>query len=309
MGFKEKVAKVLRTVRPSVPTAELIFAGGLIAAGTAVLIVYADEIAEVNRKVSAAKEEIKEVDKDKSGWDEMGETKTSYILRTTKECGVGYVKAAGIGVTCITGGIVLAYISHASITAQLEATAASLASTTAILTNYRQRVIADVGAEKDFEYYTGVGVKKTVEVQPDGTINEVITPIETPNAENYILNSIVFDKHNPNWTPNADENLNFIFNSLRSINIILENSPYETCTVNKMRECFMEPPTVAGACAGAVRTWEDGSTHRVRLNPILMQRMIDGTDNTAILQFQYDDGTDLESDIFKHANRLGIELF
>lgn len=309
MGIKDKIAMTLRKVQPSIPTVEFVLAGSLIAAGTAVLIVYADEIAEVNRKVRVAKEEIKEVDKDKSGWKEMGETKTHYILRTTKDCAVDYVKAAGVGVACIAGGVTLGCISHATLTAQLEATAASLAATTYSFNNYRNRVVADQGVEKDFEYYTGVGVKKTVEVQQDGTVKEVITPINAPTDATYIPNSFIFDEHNPNWTKSPEENLNFIFNSLRSINVILENSPFEICSLNKMRECFDEEPTVAGVCSGAIRTWEDGSSHRVRLNPILLQRLVDGTDPSAVIQFEYDDGTPLETDIFKHAGRLGMSLF
>lgn len=313
MGFKDKIVKGFlkgaKVITDDAPNLEMVIGGSLIAAGVITFIAFADDISEVNQKLRKTKEEIKDVDADEAGWTEMGESKIHYVARNTIDISTSYVKAAAIPLIFVGGGVALFGISRANVTAQLEATSASLASTAYAFQTYRNRVKEDQGEEKDFYYYTGVGVKKVVEVNPDGSTVETTVPVSAPADATYIPHSFIFDEHNSCWTKSPEENLNFAALCVRSINIVLDNSPYGICTENKMREIFQEAPTVAGAAAGAIREWEDGSIHHVRLNPVMMQRMINGEDPSAVFILEYDDGTPLHKDIYSHAKRLGMSLY
>lgn len=319
MGFKDTITKTfwkgVKVAKKNAPTAELVVGTGLIFAGVAVLIVYADEIADANRKVKQAKEEIKLVDEDETGWDEMGETRSHYIRRTAKEAVVDYAKAAGVGIACVGGGLALNYISHASLSKQLEATAASLASVTYSYNQYRNRVKndPDAGEEKDFYYYTGCGVKKVVEVETDENGNLVKTEkmvlIKPEGAEFNTQHTFLFDEANPNYTKSPEENLNFIFSALRAANVRLHYRGY--ITENEIRDCFQTDWVVAGQSAGAIEKWDDGTLHSLRLNPVMMSRLLNGEDPSAYCMIEYDDGTPLADDIWtpELCEKLGISKF
>ena len=101
---------------------------------------------------------------DEAGWSEMDETRKHFIIRTTKEHAVGYIKAAGPGVAFIAAGEVLQGLSHATLARRYQAVNTALAGTAAAFSNYRERVRKDQGPEKDYEYLTG-GKVVTVEME------------------------------------------------------------------------------------------------------------------------------------------------
>ena len=183
-------------------------AGGLcVVGGTVLLIKNAEAIADVNAEVKTDKQFKKEVEESGS-WEEQGETKTHYILRTTKNHACGYIQTTWKGVALTGAGLGLMALSNVTIHKQLEAVSASLAATTLSYNQYRQRVIEDQGEEKDYEYFTG-GVMKTVEMKPDGTVIETTTPINTDNQV-FVPHSFFFDSRNRNWSKNAAHNKTYL---------------------------------------------------------------------------------------------------
>ena len=67
-------------------------AGGLcVVGGTVLLIKNAEAIADINAEVKNDKQFKHEVEESGS-WEEQGETKTHYILRTTKNHACGYIQ-------------------------------------------------------------------------------------------------------------------------------------------------------------------------------------------------------------------------
>ncbi len=296
----------VKTIKRNAPVIEAILGTACVIGGATALILNAEEIAEVNRKVKEASEEIKEVDNDESGWDEMGETKSHYIFRTAKECGVGYAKSAGVPLAITGVGLIFNAMSTVEFTRQVEAATVAAAGIYTSFNQYRQRVVADQGAEKDFEYFTGCGVTKTVELQPDGTTITTVRPVKSNPDERHIPFCFSFtESQNANHTWSPEANLNFLYGALSSANRYLDYKGY--ITYNKICELFGARESVMGACSGARVNWPDGTVeHRLRINPIGIQDMIDGISVDGIVIIEYDDGTPLDINIFEDPELIGL---
>lgn len=324
MKLLEVVSKtafsVARKVKPALPTIEIVAGSALIIGGAAYLIAKADDISEVHEKVREAKEEIKNVDADEAGWEEMDESKSHYILRNAVDCGVDYLKATGVGLGCIGGGLALVYISHASLTKQLEATAASLAGVTYTFNKYRDRVRndPDAGEDKDTYYYTGYAVKHVTEIetQPDGTILQVdktvlVKPDDISGKSARPMFSFWWGPANPNWTGNPEADKNFLYNSLSATNFRMGHRDGWLTWNGIAHDGFGADITVMGQTAGAMSDWPDGTVgHSLRFNPTSIQGLLDG-ETEALLIIEYDDGSMLETDLFSKENKdfLNIPQF
>lgn len=312
MGI-EKVSRALwsgvKFAKKNAPIIEAIIGTACIVGGATALILSAEEIAEVNRKVKEASEEIKTVDNDEAGWSEMDETRTHYIFRTVKECTVGYAKSAGVGLGITGLGLIFNGMSTVEFTKQVEAATMVATGIYTSFNQYRQRVINDQGVEKDFEYYTGHGVTKTVEVQFDGTTVTTVKPINVDAGTHYVPFSFSFtESTNANHTFSADANLNFLYGALASVNRILAQRGF--IEFNKMCQLFGARESVMGACSGARSDWPDGTIeHRVRINPIGIQDMIDGISTDGLIILEYDDGTPLDINIFDNPELIGLHAF
>lgn len=294
-----------RVLQHEKPGIELAVASGLIVGGAITLVVMASDIAETNKKVADTKEEIKEVDEDPVGWSEMDETKMHYIFRNAKVISGDYMKACGPAFLAIGGGVALAWHTHATMEDRVKTLAAALIAGTAKFTDYRKNVIADQGAEKDQEYYTGQTVKKTTVVDEDGNVHEKVETVKSP-GETWVPNSFMFDETNDNFTRSPRANYNYLMQQLISINLRLWHEG--EMTENDMRDICGAERTQTGQCAGAFSIDKDGNKHEIRYNPSGMQDLINGTSPYAKVILEYDDGTPLEPDIFAD-ERNTIRLF
>lgn len=297
---------LVKVGKKNAPIIEAIVGTALVVGGVTALILSAEDIADVNRKVKDAADEIKAADNDEAGWDEMDETKSHYIFRTVKECSIGYVKSAGVGVGLTSLGLIFNGLSTIEFTRQVETATVMAAGIYTSYNQYRQRVIADQGAEKDFEYYTGCGVTKTVELQKDGTTVTTVKPIKINPDECHVPFSFSFtESQNANHTWSADANLNFLYGALGSANRYLDRKGY--ITYNKICELFGARESVMGACGGARLNWPDGTVeHHLRINPIGIQDMIDGISTDGLIMMEYDDGTPLDFNIFEDPELIGL---
>lgn len=298
----------VKTIKRNAPVIEAILGTAFVVGGATALILSAEEIAEVNRKVKEAAEEIKEIDKDAAGWSEMGETKAHYIFKTVKECSVGYAKSAGVGIGITGIGLIFNGMSTVEFTKQVEAATVAAAGIYTSFNQYRQRVVADQGSEKDFEYFTGCGIKRTVQLKKDGTTITTVSPIKDNESICYIPFSFSFtERSNPNWTASPDANLNLIYGCVAAINRRLDKRGF--VEFNRMCEIFEARESLLGVSGGARRDWPDGTiNHKVRVNPIGIQDMIDGISPDGLIILEYDDGTPLDFDIFSDLELIGLHL-
>jgi hypothetical protein len=276
--------------------------GGMIgvAAGAAALIVKAEDIADVTEELKQRIDFVKEVDAEENGWAEAGEDRSHYIRETVKTATVGYGKSAGIGVGLIVAGEIAQGVSHATVTKKLvtattnlAAVSASLAGVSSTLANYRQRVIEDQGAEKDYQYLTG-GTMETVEVKKDGTIVKTSTPIHTDATNVYIPHSFFFDEANVNWTKTPQANYDFLCSCENQINNML--TMRDVLTENDIRFVPGANRTKAGAAAGARAFNKDGGRNYISFgmerDTAQAKAFRNGTEPSFFVEIMYTDSPD-----------------
>lgn len=279
-------------LKKNAPTLEMCFSGSFAILGGATLCLFAPEIASVT-------EHLQQMAKD-------GAPKS----KIAKEAVVGYSKYAGLGFACEVASIILAAHSKATVESRLNAVAASLAAVTASYSAYRDRVVKDQGADKDFEYYTGEKVNSTVTV--DMSTNETkeeknVVPSkelaeELKEGKRTILHTFVFDETNPGWHGNKEADINYLYNELAAANRAL--SHYGYMFDNDIFKCFSAPLTKSGQAAGAMRDWPDGTVeHKLRLNPVWLQGFLNGTQDWCVCELQYDDSTPLHDNIIPYRFR------
>lgn len=275
----------------------IMLVGGMasVGVGTGLLIKNADKIAEVKERAREDKEELKEVDADEAGWSEMDETRKHFILRTTKEHAIGYIKAAGPGVAFIAAGEVLQGLSHATLARRYQAVNTALAGTAAAFSNYRERVRKDQGPEKDYEYLTG-GSVVTVEMEKDGTVTTKEVPVhKIGDAQKvYIPHSFwIKDKKDffDHYSDNGNINLAIddIRRSISWSNEKLQADGY--IFENQIREYCQLPKTMAGQSAGVFAS-DDSIANPVRIDCVDVKTGISVFDD-AIYDVSDDDDYDI----------------
>lgn len=276
---------------------ELVIGGVCIAAGTVKLINDAHKIVDVQDDLDRAKRFVAECDEE-DGWKDMDETRAQYVAKYRKQTVIDFATAAGPGIILNVIGLIFMGLSNATIHKQLEAVAASLAATTTSFNTYRQRVVEDQGAEKDYQYLTG-GSLKTIEMKEDGTVVETTIPVNTGD-EAYIPHSFMIDESNDNWTNNAKWNRQQAETILHYVNQALATKG--VLTENYIRKQFGASPTVQGQAAGVFYENPDGTTNQITIgidgNTEAAQRFRDGLEPNFLAIITYSDGKPISNNIF-----------
>lgn len=146
----------------------------------------------------------------KEEWADTVANKTKFGIRLQTAIKVGklYAPAVLVGVASVgalTGSHIILKRRNAALTAAYAVVDKSFK-------QYRARVIADQGAEKDLEYRFGTAEREIVEEGPNGPETRVI---KGPDAE-AIRNlgpseyAVIFDELNPNWSPVGMNNQFFV---------------------------------------------------------------------------------------------------
>ncbi|AVD99483.1 hypothetical protein SEA_BING_61 [Streptomyces phage Bing] len=117
---------------------------------------------------------------------------------------------------------------------------------------YRARVVADQGKEKDFEYRFG---KSEKEIAEEGKNGPEVSVIKGPDQDDLKHKTEwtyarVFDRHNPNWSDVPHQNQNFIHMVESSANRRLIINGY--LFLNDVYEMLGFPKTQAGQQVGWV---------------------------------------------------------
>lgn len=123
---------------------------------------------------------------------------------------------------------------------------------------YRGRVIADQGKEKDFEYRFG---KDEKEIAEEGKNGPEVSVIKGPDQDNLKHKTEwtyarVFDRNNPNWSDVPHQNQNFINMVENSANRRLIINGY--LFLNDVYEMLGYPKTQAGQQVGWIANPKDG---------------------------------------------------
>lgn len=300
-------------------TIELVAGAGLVVAGTAILIHDANDIAIVNNDVAYDREMKKEIEKiikenegtpEATDWkDQTGKSKSKWMIDNAVRHTINYGKAAGKGVVCVTGGLVLIGMSHADLTKQLQTVSAMAAAQAMSFSEYRKRVVEDQGADKDYQYLTG-GVVKTTEVKEDGTVVETTRPIN-PDQKIY-LNSFFLDTSDL-YTGIPTQDLK----TLKTAQAVINNALHSkgVLTANEMYKCLGRKNTIAGQAAGAFAQNKDGSLNYIVLGleetDSATQRFLQGIESNFLVRLKYSDGRPLETNIFADSriHELGWEEY
>lgn len=246
---------------------EFITGSACVTAGTVMLIHDAEKISDAQSEVMSRVQFIKDADNDPDGWEDKDERKR-YVNETIKIAVTGYAKGCWKGVSLVAFGEFLQYLSHATLTKKYNVVNTALAGTAAAFNSYRERVVKDQGAEKDYEYMTG-GSMVSVEQKPDGTVTTTEVPLHTMgDARTYIPHSFFLgDVKNFYLTSgnngNVPRGIDDLLRALHTSNSILKATGF--MFENKLRYACNVPETVAGQAAGLFYEEPDGSTNRVSL--------------------------------------------
>lgn len=162
---------------------------------------------------------------------------------------VAVVKAYGPAV--IVGGATLGLFigSHLILTRRLAGVTAAFAAVDKAFKEYRARVVADVGVEKDAEYRYDLVDKEVYHEDEHGPTTKVV---KAPSGNGHSMYAVLFDEHNRNFKKDWGYNQTFLAaqqtwanNKLRADGHIFLNDVYRMLGL---------PDTKAGAVTG----WIDG---------------------------------------------------
>lgn len=195
-----------------------------------------ETINEVEYKYDYNKQEIVKLKAEKLG-------KTSLELVKLYSPAVGF---AVLGTTCVLGGYGIMRKRNAAL-------GAAYAFVSGKFGEYRDRVKAELGDEKDKEFYHGLK-KETVtveQVDENGKkkkVKEEITVVDPASGKS--LYAKVFDDSSEKWVNNAEMNLVFLRNQQNWFNDKLREKGH--VFLNEVYDALGMPRTSAGAIVGWV---------------------------------------------------------
>ena len=262
---------------------------GLVMVGTGVIISKATKAADVHNEIEEKINYIRKVD---AADDWTSKKERSQARRDVlKYAAVNYTRTYWLGLTCEALGLTLIAISDITMNKELSATSALLATTSAAFSNYRQRVIADQGEEKDQEYLLGPQFT-TVDVMPDGTIIQTTNPLDNPNEEVGLPpHCFFFDESNPNWEKEPRINRHFLEQHQIWLNqkLQIEGFLFE----NDIRRDIGAQLVKSGWTSGIFAEDKDGNKNYLKLgldakNPAA-QRFRDGVEPSIVIQLNVED--------------------
>ncbi|QEQ93550.1 hypothetical protein SEA_GIRLPOWER_51 [Streptomyces phage GirlPower] len=167
-----------------------------------------------------------------------------------------YAPSAIIGfgtLTAITG-------AHVILTRRNTALTAALGIATKTLRDYRDRVIADQGAEKDLEYRFGVAEREVVEETETGPVTTVLKGLDQEAIKEEIgkgsLYARIFDRDHEDWSDIPHQNQSRIASIQSHANTLLRVNGY--VFLNDVYEMLGYERTAAGQSVGWVVNPKEG---------------------------------------------------
>jgi len=205
-----KAGKQMLTVQKHSPV--LLFGVGIVGMGATVVLACRATL-KMSEVLSEGEENLKKVEVTvKEGDEEVKKAGFNVRLQTAITIAKLYAPAVIVGVASVgamTG-------SHVILKRRNAGLAAAYAIVDKSFKDYRARVVADQGAEKDFEYRHGMAERTIVEEGPNGPEVKTIKGVDqnAVKANAHATYARVFDHDNPNWSEIPHQNQMFITNVL-----------------------------------------------------------------------------------------------
>jgi len=221
MGFKSltkavqrKVGRQLLTVKTHSPA--ILVATGSVAMLTSVVLAsratlklhdILDEAEELDAKVEEAGEKAQ-----KAGLSYTDEDKKKDRLTVRVKMAVKVAKAYAPAVVVFGAGLACFFGSHKILNTRNAGLSTALLGTTQAFAKYRERVVDELGREKDREFRYGV-IERTIGVDTDeGIAEKTVRGIDqhAMKADGTTMYEVIFDNENPRWQPVPERNELFL---------------------------------------------------------------------------------------------------
>ena len=236
-------------------------------------------------------EEIKKVREDEEFKEEYSDQDyrkdlTTVYMQTAWMATKTYASTAAL-MTLGTGFILVGYRILKKRNLALIAAYTALQST---FDTYRQRVIDDVGEEKDTYYQTGkkkekIEVTSTDENGKEKKRNEIVDIFD--NKHEYSQYARFFDESSKQWHNSHEYNLTYLMHQQSYANDMLHSRGH--VFLNEIYDMLGFPHTQAGAVVGWVEgngdNYVDFGIHEGRVES---RRFVNGWENTILLDFNVD---------------------
>lgn len=197
----------------------ILFVAGVVGmVGTSV--VSARAAIKVQPKLTVAKTQLKSIQDDVEQGRILAETNKQRTVEVYREVGFELFKAYAPAVVLGVASVAALTKSHQILTARNAAVGAAYAGLDKAFKEYRQRVIAELGQEKDTEFAFGSETKDIVVYDKDG--NPQIEQIKKISKDAGGIYKVLFDDNNRNWEKANGYNYTWLDSQMRWANELLQ---------------------------------------------------------------------------------------
>lgn len=167
---------------------------------------------------------------------------------------MGFVKLYGPAVTLGVAGFACILGAHGIMRRRNVALVAAYKAVEKCFSDYRSRVVKELGVEKDREFKYGIKRESIVEeiTDKDGNVNRVRKEVDVIDPNGISQYAKIFDDTNKNWDPTNGYNLMFLKCAQQTANDMLHSRGH--LFLNEVYEMLGFEHTTAGAVVG----WVDG---------------------------------------------------
>lgn len=206
-------------------------------------------------KVKAARDAVLNDDEDFKDITEDVYSAEDYrkdLIITYTNAAKGFIKLYWPAILCGTVGVASILYGHNILSSRNVAIAAAYETVKEGYSEYRKRVIDELGEDADRRFRYGIQ-KKDIEVEEekeDGTV-KTKTKKNADVLEGYSKNAKFFDSSSPYWEKSAEHNLYFLLERQEYANHLLQTRGH--IFVNEIYDMLGIPRTKAGAVEGLVK--------------------------------------------------------
>ncbi len=177
------------------------------------------------------------------------------VVDQVRQTSIAFVKL--YAPTAILGVASIAALtkSHNILVSRNNALAATVAGLHNLIANYRARVVADQGEQKDLEYLHGTIDKEITTTNSKGVEKTKVVKVLDPDGETPY--SVYYDAKNPTWDRDPGYNANFLQNQEKWANDQLQKHGH--LFLNEVFDLLKFPRTEAGQVVGWIYDTKDGA--------------------------------------------------
>lgn len=262
---------------------KILFAAGMV--GMAGTIVFSARAAvKTQPAVQEFKNKIETIEDDTDAHRISLEERKTLILQEYGNFGFEMTKAYAFPVVLGLASAAALTKSHQILTARNAAVTAAYAGLDKLFKEYRQRVVAELGEQKDQEFAYGSTSKDIVAYDEGG--NAVIQEKKSIPKDAKSLYGCWFDEGNRNWSKNNGYNYTFLDNQQQWANLQLKSRGH--LFLNEVYDLIGMPRTKEGAVVGWIYYGKDESDGYVDMGFHKNPDFVAGFERNVFLDFNVD---------------------